>query len=475
MKKLITVITLLSSALLYSADFDLVLKSGSRTNLSDEGLFKTKSIPSFDDNLNVKPHSYTENYSLYFDFPGNTTGNFGFKTLNLEVENSLGIAILVNTGLFEIKGDFIKQAQTKEDKSNMVAKGENANISVFPYYGDSSVSFKLDGNMRLIDMATNRTSATYFGAYTTTGEFRNKSFFDSFEILGDLELTNQKFAVSTKDGKNATIKGLVKFDSASPERSGVLILNNDAMPEAKLLSQTTRVGGLVSVKPGAGIVSTSTDARKYVDLKEGDQQDSKDPLGKKLVGDEVIREGTIEIIGEGGDFSGEIKDNWLSKDKRGRVNLTMDSPNGKQILSGKVTYTGVTTLKSGELILSGTSPIGDLKIMGGTLGFLSDTLQVKDLMWSSGGFVFDFTKNKTISVSGQMNVSVIPEALDVFTFKNITPRKAYTIFSFENKKDALSTFVGKKLEYTDAATNKVYNALFGTSDTALTVVFLPKE
>lgn len=101
----------------------------------------------------------------------------------------------------------------------------------------------------------------------------------------------------------------------------------------------------------------------------------------------------------------------------------MNSPNGKQILPGKVTYTGVTTLKSGELILSGTSPIGDLKLMGGTLGFLSDTLQVKDLMGSSGGFVFDFRKNKTISVSGQMNVSVIPEALDVFTFKNITPRK----------------------------------------------------
>lgn len=102
----------------------------------------------------------------------------------------------------------------------------------------------------------------------------------------------------------------------------------------------------------------------------------------------------------------------------------MNSPNGKQILPGKVTYTGVTTLKSGELILSGTSPIGDLKLMGVTLGFLSDTLQVKDLMGSSGGFVFDFRKNKTISVSGQMNVSVIPEALDVFTFKNITPRKA---------------------------------------------------
>ncbi len=72
----------------------------------------------------------------------------------------------------------------------------------------------------------------------------------------------------------------------------------------------------------------------------------------------------------------------------------MNSPNGKQILSGKVTYTGVTTLKSGELILSGTSPIGDLKLMGGTLGFLSDTLQVKDLMGSSGGFVFDLEKIK---------------------------------------------------------------------------------
>lgn len=475
MKKILTGITLLSSALLYSADFDLTLKSGSRTNLSEEGLFKTKTIPSFEDNLNIKPHSYTENYSLYLDFPENASESFGFNALKLDVEGSLGIAIVANSGVFELKGDFVKNAQTKEDKGRMVAKGENANTSFYPYYGDSSVSFKLNGNMRLVDMASNRTSASYFGAYTTTGEFRNKSFFESFEISGDLELTNQKFAVATKDGKNTTIKGLVKFDNASPVRTGVLILNNDAMPEGKLLNQTTKVGGLVSTKPGTGIVSTSTDAKKYVDLKKGEVQDPKYPLGKKLVGDEVVREGTIEIIGAGGEFSGEIRDNWLSKDKRGKVNLTMNSQSGKQVLSGKLTYTGATILKSGELVLSGDYPIGDLKVVGGTLSFLSDTLQVKDLTWSSGGFVFDFAKNKTIAVTGNMNVSVIPEALDTFTFKNITPRKAYTIFSFENKKDALSTFVGKKLEYTDATTNKVYNALFGTSDTALTVVFIPKQ
>ena len=463
MKKILTGITLLSSALLYSADFDLVLKSGSRTNLSDEGLFKAKAIPSFEDNLNVKPHSYTENYSLYFDFP--EAESFGFKTLKLDIEGSLGIAVVANDGMLEVKGDFIKSAQTKEDKGKVVAKGENANTSIYPYYGDSSLNFKIDGNMRLVDMAANRTSASYFGAYTTTGEFRNKSFFESFEVLGDLELTNQKFAVSTKDGKNAIIKGLVKFDNASSGRTGVLILNNDAMPEAKLLNQTIKVGGLFSIKNGAGCVSTSTDSQKFVDLKEGDVQNPKYPKGKKLVGDKIIREG---------EFSGEIRDNWQAKDKRGKVNLTMNSPSGKQVLLGKLTYTGVTSVKSGELVLSGDYPIGDLKVVGGTLSFLSDTLQVKDLIWSSGGFVFDFAKNKTISVSGDMNVSAIPEALDTFTFKNITPRKAYTIFSFENKKDALSTFVGKKIEYADAATNKVYDALFGTSDTALTVVFLPK-
>lgn len=472
MKKILTGITLLSSALLYSADFDLVLKSGSRTNLSDEGLFQSKSIPSFEDSLNIKPHSYTENYSLYFDFP--EAESFGFKTLKLDIEGSLWIAVVANGGTFEVKGNFIKNAQTKEEKGKVVAKGENANISLYPYYGDSSLNFKIGGNMRLVDMAANRTSASYFGAYTTTGEFRNKSFFERFEVLGDLELINQKFAVSTKDGKNAIIKGLVKFDNASPGRTGVLILNNDAMPEAKLLNQTIKVGGLSSIKNGAGCVSTSTDSQKFVDLKEGDVQNPKCPKGKKLVGDKIIREGTIEIIGAGGEFSGEIRDNWQAKDKRGKVNLIMNSPSGKQVLSGKLTYTGATILKSGELVLSGDYPIGDLKVVGGTLSFLSDTLQVKDLIWSSGGFVFDFAKNKTISVSGDMNVSAIPEALDTFTFKNITPRKAYTIFSFENKKDALSTFVGKKIEYADAATNKVYDALFGTSDTALTVVFLPK-
>ena len=73
-----------------------------------------------------------------------------------------------------------------------------------------------------------------------------------------------------------------------------------------------------------------------------------------------------------------------------------------------------------------------------------------------------------------INVSAIPEALDTFSFSNIAARKAYTILSFESKKNALAAFGGKKLEITDAATNKAYDAVFGASDTSLTVVFLPK-
>lgn len=474
MKKLTSTLVILSSLILNAADFEATLREGSRTNLSDKDAWKGgDGLPSVNDNVKILPHKFTENYSFYLDFPegGNS---YGFKNFVLDVERSLGITILLNSGTLEISGDLVKNAMTVEEDGRTVGLGEHAGFSMSPYYGDAKLNFRVKGNMILRDNAVNRTASTYFGAYTGNGEFRNKSFFETFEVCGDLELLNQNFAVATMDGRNAEIKGQVKFGTIAPGRTGVLILNNDRQPEGRLKEQHLKVGGLVSLAPGAGIVSTRTGAKKLADLKPGDIQNPADPIGKKLVGDDTIRAGTIEITGKGGEFSGEISDNLTLADKRGKLGVIMNSPEGKQILSGKLSYSGPTVLKAGELILNGNTAIGDLKIAGGILGFIGETLTVGDLSWSSGGFAIDFAKNRGVTVTGDMSVSVIPEALDTFTFSNITPRKSYAIFSFENKKNALTTFMGKKIEYKDAATGKMYDAIFGTSDTALTVVFMPK-
>ena len=265
MKKQLTSIMLLFAMSLYAADFDAALKSGSQTNLSDEGLFKAKSMPSFGDNLRVRPHSYTENYVFCLDFPKSADNIYGLESLSLDVENSLALVLFIDGGTFKIEKDFVKNSQTQKEGDGVVAKGDHANIAMYPYYGDSAVDFKLNGNMELVDTASNRTPSAFFGAYTTSGEFRNKSFFEHFEISGDLILKNHKFAVATSKGKNAAIKGAVKFGGFSEKRTGILVLNNDKNPEGKLANQTLKVGGLASLSQNAGIVSTITDAKKFVD------------------------------------------------------------------------------------------------------------------------------------------------------------------------------------------------------------------
>ena len=480
MKKIILGFTMLQTLALYSAAFEATLKQGSASVFTDTEIWKGASdskpgYPGFADDVKILPHQYTENYSLRLDFPDLAAQDpIGFKSLSLDVENSLGIIIMPKDSPFSIAGDFVKISQTELKDGKLRAKGNHAAVSIASYFGDSTTIFSVKGNMRLIDKAINRTSSMFFGAYTTTGEFRGRSFFDKFEIGGDLELINQKFAVATRDGRNAIIKGQVKFDSTASGRTGILALNHDYRPEAGNLEQTVKVGGLESLSSGAGIVTTRTGMQRLVDLKVGEVQNPKDPIGKVLVGDEVVRVGVLEIVGKGGNFSGEIRDNLNADDKRGKVGLIMNSLNGKQVLSGKITYTGETLIKAGELILNGAYPIGNLKLIGGNVGFTSETLTVKDLSWSSGGFSIDFAKNRGIVIEGDINTSVIPEALDTFVFSNITPRKAYTILSFENKKNALSAFSGKKIEYTDAATGKVYEAIFGISDVAFTIVFMPK-
>lgn len=466
MKKLLTSISLFSTAILYSADFDVELKTGSSMNLKEAAPQKALS---FDDNLRIKAHTFTNNYTLYFDFP---KGKYGLNNLTVFTDSSLGLSLYNQIGTLEFRGNFTKQSEIQSDKGKRNAE---ANLAIYPYYAESIVGLKFCNDVSLLDNATDRTSGLFLGAYTNSGDFRNKSFFKNVEIDGDLILRNHKFAVATFEGENAVIKGQVKFDKLTEDRMGILVLNHDKRPEANLLIQTLKVGGLVSLTENAGVVSTITDSQKFMDLKKGDVQNPNYPKGKKLVGDKIIRSGILEIIGKGGDFSGEIRDNFSDQDKRGQVSLIMNSPNEKQILRGKNTYTGSTIVKAGELVLSGSDLIEDLKIMGGTLSFLSANLEVKNLNWSSGGIIFDLSKNKSVNVLNKINVSAIPEALDTLSFKNITPRKAYTLISFKNKENALATFVGKKIEYTDTATNKVYTAMFGVSDTALTVVFLLKE
>jgi hypothetical protein len=68
----------------------------------------------------------------------------------------------------------------------------------------------------------------------------------------------------------------------------------------------------------------------------------------------------------------------------------------------------------------------------------------------------------------------MPEALDTFTFSNIKPRVGYTLVTCKDTKNAFSSFAGKRIEYEDAANGKIYEGVFGVSDSALTIVFISK-
>jgi|GEM_PF-2739666 len=494
--QILTTNILLISSLLFAADFELQPQGHlpmEDYNMANPAMWKiigdsATGFPSKDDNMIFPPYNVNSNTYIRILDPK------GYQSSELEIKNFTATMASASSifndsatiKAFVISGDFRKSATVKKNDQGQtvscgIVNGENdqANLAIVPAL--SAISVEIKGDVFLLDEAINRTSNMVLGGSHYFGKFRDQrenAFLNNFCVRKNINIKNTKLYITTKDGLNARIEGVVNFEAPSGERQGVLFVNSDNSDNGYHLSQIIQVGGLNSVVEGSGIITTTTGMQRIKEIdplsKEGETADAKTIMQKKIIGDEIIREGTIEIIGIGGNFSGEIRDNFSGEDKRGKVNVVMDSPEETQILSGNNAYTGKTIVNGGTLILNFVGSLGDVIMRDGKLKFMQKNPTIKSLNWSGGGFDFDFTKDNAITIEENISVSTMPEAFDTFNFSNIKKGKAYTLFTFKNKKEAFSNFLNKKIEYKDSATGKDYECIFGVSDSALTVLFLAK-
>lgn len=281
-----------------------------------------------------------------------------------------------------------------------------------------------------------------------------------------------------KSDKSSTLDKVL-FGQPVNGRHAVLILNCDNGDTATNLNQVVKVGALVGTS-NSGIISTKTGSQTWVEIdplsEEGETATPLQLMSRTLSGDNVIREGTLEIYSESetprtAEFSGVIRDNYSVEDTRGKVNLIFNAPNLTQILSGVNSYTGYTKVLAGLLKMN--APNSDSVILqGGLLQFLSENPTVKNLNWSSGGFAIDLQNHSPIQLTGTINVSTLPQATDTFQFSNISAGE-FTIFTYTaDLSSSFSSFANQSVDYT--WDGKTYTGTFTVSSNSVKITFVEK-
>ncbi|MBO7521971.1 MAG: hypothetical protein J6T16_07000, partial [Opitutales bacterium] len=66
------------------------------------------------------------------------------------------------------------------------------------------------------------------------------------------------------------------------------------------------------------------------------------------------------------------------------------------------------------------------------------------------------------------------EKKNLFEFSNFAPRKTYILMESETPAEVFNSFKGLKTDFINKADGNAYTAIFGASDFALSVVFIPK-
>lgn len=453
-KRILATSFALAALNLYGADFKSNIGSGKGSEWANEAFWTFKGdsklkYPKVGDSVEIGAQEISSNFLLTLNLPKDEkNGEIILTNFSIALSDATTIFIAPEVYKFEVTGNFLKATETVTKDGKVLSTGKRGDFAIYPAYEYCKTDCIINGNLVASDFATDRTSSTFIGGYNYFGESRGKSLFENIKVGGNVELTNQILCFGARQS-NAVVLGKVIFNAPVNNRQAVLLLNSDSVPNRTYKNSILKVGGLQSAEAKSGIITTKTGMQKVEDIdplsKEGETATPNQLMNKKRIGDTFIREGTLEIIGSGGEFSGKICDNFSNNDKRGKVNITMNSEGNTQILSGELNYSGTTEVRSGTLVLNSKNGLGDFIISGGTLKYSGENLKIKNLDWSSGGIEVDFSKNKAIVLEGLANVSAMPEALDTFSFSNISARKSYALFMFKNKKDAFASFAGKKI------------------------------
>ena len=420
-------------------------------------------FPTVNDNVILEPQRDTSNFYILLQLPTGYEGEeISVNSFTATIGHSVNLAGAVGVSKFSVKGTFKKDLEVSKSDGALVSMGDG-NLSIGPNNMKSYLNISLN-DVILKSEATDKIAIMAFGGNDQYGLFRTHRMLASFKA-NTISLSNHLLFVGTENGVNANIEK-IKFEAPVKGNHGVLILNGDNQDEAWQQLQTIKVGGLDSAEDGAGIITTRT-ASKRVPTKEQLKR-----LPKNFKSDDIIRNGHLEIVGKGGTFSGDVKDNFSSSDARGKVHITMNSIGGVQYFLGNNSYTGNTYILNGFLGINATA-LGKIYLRGGTLSLFGDSPEVSNLEWENGKLSFNFKKNNTINISKNLELPQNPQSL--FEFSNIVPRKSYNLLELKNPSEKLQIFRNQRISITDKDTGKHYLAIFGASDTSLTVVFIPEK
>ena len=413
--------------------------------------FPRERYPTAEDDVIIVPQKVNVNCTLKLMLPSDSiTKSISINSFSAEVEKAFAILGTGEINTFTILEDFKKATKTEiiEDK---ISGFNQSDLMIGPIDMSCYLNLNINGNVVITNNATDKTPNMVFGGATYFGKYSSKNLLASFIVKKNFRIQNTIIYIGTENGVNATINGLITFEEPVSNRHATLIVNADDGEEMFQFLQTIKVGGLHSTVDGAGIITTKTGSR----------------------GDSEIRNGHIEIMGSGGNFTGEIRDNFSNEDTRGRMNITMNTPNETQTLGGSNYYTGITYVQNGTLVFRPLNIPYNIEMSGGAFAFTERNIWIRNLKWSNGKFIFDLNKRQIINLESKSEIS-ISDISKSFAFSGIRERKSYPLFEFKEMQDSLKIFANQKCDFIDSNTGITYEGIFSLSENALTILFFKK-
>lgn len=455
------------SSLLYGAEFEMAIsQAGGWSWRSSDAWYLNKGnpkekFPTKDDNVILSPQHDTSNFYIGLQLPTAYSGKeISVKSLKAEIGASVDLQGKSGVERFSVSGLFLKEVEVEKHNGKLSAV-HDGNFAIAPHSMKSFLHVNF-GDIVLRNNATDKTAIMAFGGNDVYGAFHTHRMLASFNAK-NINISNHLLFIATENGINANIEK-INFEDEVNGRESVLILNGDNQNEAWQQLQTIKVGGLSSVSEGAGIITTKTGSKKIPTKEEARYRPS------NFKSDDIIRNGHLEIVGDGGVFSGSIKDNFQKEDTRGKVHITMNSQNGRQFFTGENSYTGDTYIQNGLLAININKPLKNFYLRGGKLSLFGANPTISKLHWHSGSLVYDLKKASSIVI---LEEAIFPlDFISKLEFSNIVARKNYTLLELKNANPALRLQSGKRIAVKDKSNGKNYTAMFGASDLSLTVVFI---
>lgn len=350
-----------------------------------------------------------------------------FKTLKMTITS-----FITYDGNFNTTEDLEITRLTKENNGRLVAAVSGRSHSAFARnWFSNQGSFNVGGNLKITSYATDTGETLVNLGGRQSGEHQPNNFIKSLKVAKDLEIKNVILAIHTVSGADVEIAQNISFPENINGRGGSLILNSNYRSDNNgLLTQTIKAGGVSSCKDSAGVIATRTGVASL---------------------DKTIRTGVLEIIGNGGDFYGIVRDNHTEgSDASGVVSIIMNGTGKQTFRNINNSFTGDTIVKRGALAVCGS--LGNITVEGGTFGAVEKGVKAKTLTLKEGGKL-DFNLleyDSSITLSGGLVLPDGANILDYLSFSKINGQYEFMLITDSGNVERFASLDGTTRVYTDS-------------------------